>query len=348
VSLAQTTLRRRESFLPTRQGKKRKGEKTPPAGVRFGEVRERYLASPLFTRLGGWTQKNYKAWLDGTIGPKFDRARIGSIDASAVASFIAELEQRRKPNGDKPRQSTVENILLPMRGVMRQAVKENLISVSPFSMLDRDDRPAKDEDPHVAHEWTDAEIAALLSMSRLRAKHVESRYDYAPLLTVAAKAGLRLGECLGLDWTDCELEKGRGAINVRQQWTRLQELRPPKSRKGRRRVPISDELVVMLLELKIASPNKTGPVFASRTGGRLAHRNVERRGFDPAAEDAGIEDVTFHDLRHAYGFRLASQGCTAREIADAMGHEKTSTTEIYVQRFNGDHADEKIRQAMTG
>jgi hypothetical protein len=28
--------------LAVKQGKTRKGEKTPPAGVRFGEVRERY------------------------------------------------------------------------------------------------------------------------------------------------------------------------------------------------------------------------------------------------------------------------------------------------------------------
>jgi transposase InsO family protein len=55
----------------------------------------------------------------------------------------------------------------------------------------------------------------------------------------------------------------------------------------------------------------------------------------------GIADVTLHDLRHAYGSRLASRGLTARQIADAMGHKRTSTTEIYIQRFNGDAADER-------
>jgi integrase len=113
-------------------------------------------------------------------------------------------------------------------------------------------------------------------------------------------------------------------------------------------VPISDELVRLLLELKMAAPNKTGPVFASRTGSRLSHRNVERRGFDAAAEDAGIEDVTLRDLRHAYGSRLASRGLTAKQIADAMGHKRTSTTELYIQRFNGEAADERVREAMSG
>jgi site-specific recombinase XerD len=96
------------------------------------------------------------------------------------------------------------------------------------------------------------------------------------------------------------------------------------------------------------APDKSGPVFASLSGGRLAHRNVERRGFDAAAEAAGIEGVTHHDLRHAYGSRLASKGLSARQIADAIGHKKTSTTEIYIQRFNGEAADERVREAMSG
>lgn len=114
------------------------------------------------------------------------------------------------------------------------------------------------------------------------------------------------------------------------------------------RVPISDELVRLLLELKMAAPDKTGPVFASRAGSRLSHRNVQRRGFDAAATDAGLEGVTLHGLRHAYGSRLASRGLSARQIADAMGHARTSTTELYIQRFNGDQADERVRAAMSG
>jgi hypothetical protein len=31
-----------------------------------------------------------------------------------------------------------------------------------------------------------------------------------------------------------------------------------------------------------------------------------------------------------------------------MGHRKTATTEIYIQRVNGEQADERIRAAMSG
>jgi integrase len=272
----------------------------------------------------------------------------GRFLSRGIASRSEPLEARDKKHGKgKLRQSSVENILKPLRAVLRFAVKERLISASPFAALEAEERPAPDEEPHEPHQWTDDEIERLLTASMRRAAANPRRYDYTPFLTTAVKAGLRLGEGLALDWPDCELVKGAGALNVRRQWTRLHELAPPKAG-SRRRVPISDELVRMLLELKMAAADKSGPVFASKTGSRLTHRNVERRGFDAAAEDARIEGVTLHDLRHAYGSRLASRGLSARQIADAMGHKKTSTTEIYIQRFNGEAADERVREAMSG
>lgn len=168
-----------------------------------------------------------------------------------------------------------------------------------------------------------------------------------PLLTLAAKAGLRLGECLGLDFADCELVKGKGMINVRRQWTRLKELKPPKAG-SRRAVPISDDLVRLLLEHKMAAVDKTGPVFASRAGWtpvapqrRAARLRPGRHGRRPGRG---------HVPRPAPRLRLParSKGWTARAIADAMGHKRTATTEIYIQRFNGDQSDENIRKAMTG
>ena len=132
-----------------------------------------------------------------------------------------------------------------------------------------------------------------------------------------------------------------------RQWIRLRETAPPKAGSWRR-VPISDELVRLLLGLKICSADKTGPVFSSRTGSRLSHRNVERRGFDTAASDAGLEGVTLHDLRHAYG--SAARLARAQRPPDRRcdGAKKTSTTEIYIQRSNGEAADDRVREAMSG
>jgi integrase len=216
--------------LAKAQCNKRTGTKTPPADATFAGVRDRYLASRRFAKLGPWTQKNYRAALETEqalveLGP----VKIAAIDDSVLASIVSELEARERKQGKgRLRQSSVENILKPLRAVLAFAVKEKLLSASPFAALE-EDRPTADEEPHEPHEWTDEELVRLLAASRRRAAEQTSRYDYSPLLTVATKAGLRLGELLGLEWPDCELVRGAGALNVRRRCTRLRETAPPKA-----------------------------------------------------------------------------------------------------------------------
>ena len=315
-----------------------------PNTVLFRDVAARYLDSPDFALHAATTRTTYTATLaaDKGLMRRFGHVKVGAIDGDMIGVFVRELEKRGL------RRSSVENILKPMRGVFWKAVEEKLILVSPFAGLTKGKRPRKDAEPHVSHKWTDEEVERLLAASRARAQAVASRYDYSPILTVAAKAGLRLGECLGLDWQDVELTNGTGFLHVRQQWTRLKELAPPKAG-SIGTVPIGDDLVAVLREHKLRTGRpRSGPVFRSRTGGRLSHRNVERRGFDKAAEDAGLENVTFHDLRHAYGSKLASEGLTAREIADVMRHKNIATTMGYIQTYNKPEAEQRVREAMSG
>jgi integrase len=339
-----------EALRDERRGQKRRGELTPPAGVTFADVTGRYLASPSFLRLASTTRKSYGDVLadDGETMRRFGRTKVAAIDAAELARFIFDLERRTKLNRTEGtlRRSSVENIIKPVRAVFRQAVRDKLVAASPFYALDRDERPKPDAEPHEPHEWTDAELERLLAASRARGAAKDARYDYSPLLEVAARSGLRLGELLGLNWEACELVRGSGVIDVRQQWNLLRQVVPPKAG-SRRRVPIADSLVQLLLELQVSSGRRTGPVFSSLTGGRLSHRNVQRRGFDLAAEDAGIVGASFHDLRHYYGSRLAARGLSSRAIADALGHRKVATSEIYISRINGDQADALVRRAMS-
>jgi len=343
------------------QSRKHKGETVgKPTRKTFADVAAEYLASPRFARLATTTRTTY-AWslgADNETMQALGSMQVATIDRRTLADFIYRVESRTKRNRTEgtPRRSTVENVLKPVRAVLRWAVDQGYIAVSPFVSLSQDERPRRDAEPHEAHRWTDDELERLLAASRARAATAAAAreraeeapgYDYSLILTVAARAGLRMGECLGLDWEACHLVKGDGWIDVRHQWSRHKELVPPKSG-SRRRVPIADELVQALLEAKMRAAVKAGPVFVTRQGNRLNYRNVEKRGFDAAARDAGIDGVTFHDLRHAYGSRLAWKGLGAREIADAMGHKRTATTETYVQMFNEPQAARRVRDAMSG
>ena len=59
-------------------------------------------------------------------------------------------------------------------------------------------------------------------------------------MATALYAGLRRGELQGLRWEDVDFE--RGVIGVERGWDRVAGPIAPKSRTGRRRVPLSATL----------------------------------------------------------------------------------------------------------
>ena len=195
--------------------------------------------------------------------------------------------------------------------------------------------------------WSDEEMDALIEASERLAKLPQARYDYSPLLRLALFTGLRLGELLGLQWKDIDLHEGE--LHVRRQWTRLGEYALTKSNAGIRRVPLSVDVVKFLTALKLTSPfsGDEDPVFASKSGKPLGHRNVTRRGSEPAIKEAGIEGVSIHDLRHAFASRMISRGVELVALASLMGHEDARITlSRYAHVYDKRRTDEAVRQAM--
>jgi integrase len=103
-------------------------------------------------------------------------------------------------------------------------------------------------------------------------------------------------------------------------------------------------------ELKLRSDQSADadPVFASKEGTPLGHRNVSRRGFEPVVAKAGIEKVTFHDMRHAFASRMIARGIEPVTLAKLMGHEDIrETLNTYADLWDRVRTDEAVRQAMT-
>jgi integrase len=103
------------------------------------------------------------------------------------------------------------------------------------------------------------------------------------MLTFCAFTGVRPGEAMALDWSDINLPALRVTIS-----TRLY--------RGRTDLPKSNKVRIIALtpparDAVLALPEREGPVFLSKTGGRLSApllssywrevRNVARRKPDP-------------------------------------------------------------------
>jgi integrase len=304
----------------------------------FAEVSEQWFESKRHLR--PWTRKAYRSALDAILLPAFGTRRIGAINPEDVATLIRDLERRGLSY------STIENYLLPLSGTLAFAVRRRFIATNPCSLLTRDDRPRQTE-RRQDHVWNDEEIEALIDACQGLARQPASRYDYTPLIRTAVYTGLRLGELLGLQWRDVDLQAG--TLHVNRQHTRLGEYAPPKTPAAVRRIPLSDEMKLHLGELKLSSrySGDDDPVFAARNGKPLAHRNATRRGFEAAAALAGIDGVSFHSMRHAFASRMISRGISSTVLAALMGHETSTITERrYIHLFDRERTDEDVRRAM--
>lgn len=321
------------------RGKIAKGEKIAPASARFRDVAEQWYEGKT-NRLRLWTLKGYRASLDKEVLPTFGHLKLRDIDVEHVARWIRKLEARGLSS------STINSHVLPLSGTFDLARRRGLMSMNPCSLLTVDDRPAKRE-RRQDHVWSDEEIAALIQSAEHLARQPESRYDYSSLVRVALYSGLRLGELLGLQWQDIDLQEG--ILRVQRQWTRTGDYAEPKTKAALRRLPLSADLTKYLAAHKLRSrfSGDDDPVFASRNGKPLSHRNVQRRGFEPAAELAGIGGVTFHSMRHAFASRMIARGIEAVTLASLMGHEDARVTlSRYVHLFDRQKTDDTIREAM--
>jgi integrase len=229
---------------------------------------------------------------------------------------------------------------------MKFALRRGLISSNPCTLLTNDERPFH-KPRKQKHVWSDEEIASLIHAAEEVAQQAEARFDYSPLIRTALYTGLRQGELLGLQWQDVDLQEG--ALYVRRQWTRSNEYGPTKTPAGLRRIPLPKELVQFFIELKLRSGHSADedPVFASRQGTPLGHRNLTRRGFEPAVGRAGIEGVTFHDMRHAFASRMIARGIEPVTLARLMGHEDIrETLNTYSHLWDRARTDDAVREAM--
>lgn len=344
-------------------------ERVAPARQTFAEAAEAWFAAKR-PKLRDRTAGYYRDALDLVLLPRFGRERI---DADAIAKLIRDLEREglRAVDAERPVRplgaSSIANYLKPAQGTFAYAARRGWIPSNPFAVLTSDDRPTRDDERSPAHEWTAGELGALLAASRrLAARKVvpEARpYDYSTLLLATATLGLRLGELLGLRWGD--FDKGEDAnaavLRVERQWLRPTRVDgvtlparygPPKTRAGRRDLAVPPDLRDALIALRLRSrySGDDDPVFASLRGTPLQHRNVTRRGFEAARDEAGLpKSLSFHDLRHAAASRLIASGVDDAMVADQIGHGDSGVTrKIYAHVYDRAAKMDAVRAALAG
>ncbi|HEX3328451.1 MAG TPA: tyrosine-type recombinase/integrase [Gaiellales bacterium] len=239
----------------------------------------------------------------------FGRMRLVEIEPRDVRKFIRTIQAR----GLSP--NTVRLAVAPVRALLATAVEDGVIRSNPCAGIRlATTRPGAEAEP--VRALTPAEYARLLE---------KTPAEWRLLVRALAETGMRIGELAGLTWADVDL--GRRRICVLRRAYKG-NLAAPKSRYGRRTIPVTEDLARALWSARRASAHAldTDPVFASGTGGRIDPGNLASRVFKPAARAAGVPWASFHSLRHFCATQLFGLGLNAKQVQVWLGHHSPAFT----------------------
>jgi integrase len=259
------------------------------------------------------TLKRYRADLDRVIVPHFGRWRLAEIEPRHLKAFVAKLFDQGLSA------SRVRNIYAPLRGLLRTAVEEGVIRYDPTAGV-RITRVGGDE----CTDNVGVAGYAVYSVEDV-CRFLDALPDQHRLLgRFLVQTGLRISEALALRWQDIDLGKQRVQVTRR---LFKGTFAPPKSRYGRRSVPLNTELAEDLWQARkhTATPADDAPVFPSSSGGYMDYDNVYDRILVPAQRRAGLKTGA-HILRHTCATMLFQAGWNAKQVQVFLGHHSPAFT----------------------
>jgi integrase len=198
---------------------------------------------------------------------------------------------------------------MPVRVLFRRAVSRGELAVNPATGL---------ELPAVRGRRN--RIASPEEAAKLIAAAPE---DDRAIWATAAHAGLRCGELQALEHDDLDL--GAGVLRVRRSWDPREGPVEPKSRAGRRDVPIAAALRVQLAAHLLCSPRRSGLVFGKTETAPFDPRQLAIRA-ERAWTAAELTTIGLHELRHTCASIFIAAGVNAKALSTFLGHASISIT----------------------
>jgi integrase len=269
------------------------------------------------TRLSPSTFEGYQLNLRRHVLPRLGSRTLSSLRTDDVDELIAELEAEGKAPG------TVRNVIVPLRKLLVDAVRQGLIVANPAARADLP--PAQDfAGTEIPLVHTAAIRAALTDLAPTDPVRNEPDLFYVHFFDVALGTALRLGELRALRFGN--VDRDRRLIRVERAYSR-HVLRQPKTESGIRSVPLFPSVEGALRELaaRAFERGRYAPeelVFGSMRGKPLQPSNFRQRVWNPALRLAGLEDegYRFHDLRHTCVSRLVAAGADIKLVQAVAGH----------------------------
>lgn len=267
------------------------------------------------------TVSNYKNRFRNSIEPHIGNMLLNEVKPLHCQNVLNQMVSSGYRN------STISLVRTAMRIMFDDAVENDIIPKNPVTKAVN---CTQGQESVIKNAMTVDEQKAFLKSAK------DSSYflQYAFVL----QTGIRVGELAGLEWTDIDLDKkvlciSRTANQIDGEWV----VGTPKSKAGTREIPLTDEAVAILNEVRkkrqslgVVPMQYRDAVFVSRTG-----QPVDNSSYNAALRKicgiAGIPHISMHTLRHTFATRCIEGGMQPKTLQTILGHSKIDVTMgIYV------------------
>ena len=307
-----------EALLANLINQRETGIDAPPGRLKVADFLKLWLSNYAKRNTASRTSGRYEELIRLYITPSVGELVLTKLRPLQIEQAYTAIAER----GLSPR--TILQIHRVLRQALKHAVQWQLLSVNPADAV----KPPRFEryEPKVFRPAELRTLFAQLDGTR-----------YGALIRTAASTGLRLGELLGLRWSDVDLDAGVLQVRQTSQWITGEgvSFKPPKTHRSRRPVSLSDAVVEALRSHRLVQLSERlllGPayddqdlVFATRTGTPINPSNVSR-AWRSTLEKAGLTHRRFHDLRHTHATFLMAQGVHPKVVSERLGHAGVSIT----------------------
>lgn len=232
---------------------------------------------------------------------------LSDITSALLSEYkeILSTEPSIKPKNGKTTRSnaTVNRYMACLSIVLSKAVKEwEWMEENPMFKVSK-----KKEPRGRVRYLTNKEVASLLKACK------KSSEELYLLVLIALSTGARYGEIIKLTWDTIDLKN------------RTFHFLDTKNGEDRG-VPIPNIVYDELINFSKVRKLNSILLFARKDGKKALFM---KKGFRNSIEKCGIDDFTFHDLRHTAASYLAMNNASLLEIAEILGHKTLAMVKRY-------------------
>ncbi|MBR3255597.1 MAG: site-specific integrase [Clostridia bacterium] len=285
------------------------------------------------------TYKRYLGILESRIIPYFGHFRVDKIKPTDIMQFYdllsrdTQILRRKDNNGKKTGKPLSPKTILEhhrlLRAMLQKAVYWQMIVSNPAERVQAP-KTKKPKRKYYDDEQSKALISGLMELT-------EEQFKYKVAIILTIFTGVRLGELMGLEWSDINFRDGIVSINRSSQYLAEKGVftKTPKTESSIRDVAIPEFVVSLLEEYKYWYDNQkelfgelwydSNRLFV-QVDGKPMHPSTISKWFEKFVAQIGLPVINFHGLRHTNATLLIAQNIDVSVVAARLGHAQITTT----------------------